>query len=74
VLLSQNCYQAGPLGAPALATITVTDPLVSIGMGLLWLDERIRTDLWHAVGEIVALAALVVAVFLLAKRAPHVKA
>ena len=74
VLLSQNSYQAGPLGAPALATITVTDPLVAIGMGLLWLDERIKTDLWHAVGEVVALGALVVGVFMLAKRAPHVKA
>jgi drug/metabolite transporter (DMT)-like permease len=72
VLLSQNSYQAGPLGAPALATITVTDPLVAIGMGLLWLDERIRTDLWHAVGEVLALGALVVGVFMLAKRAPHV--
>ncbi|ROT29389.1 DMT family transporter [Micromonospora sp. HM5-17] len=71
VLLSQNAYQAGPLGAPALATFTVTDPLVAIAVGLLWLDERIRTGVWNAVGEAVALATLVVGVFLLARRAPR---
>jgi len=71
VLLSQNAYQAGPLGAPALATFTVADPLVAIAVGLLWLDERIRTDTWSVIGEVLALCALVTGVFLLAQRAPH---
>ncbi|MDW5322388.1 DMT family transporter [Plantactinospora sp. KLBMP9567] len=71
VLLSQNAYQAGPLGAPALATFTVTDPLVSMAVGLLWLDERIRTGTWSLVGELAALGGLVVGVFLLARRAPR---
>jgi len=71
VLLSQNAYQAGPLGAPALATFTVTDPLVAIAVGLLWLDERIRTGPWNLLGEVVALGTLVVGVFLLARRAPR---
>lgn len=52
VLLSQNAYQAGPLGAPAWATIVVTDPLAAIGVGLLWLDERVRTGTWELVGEL----------------------
>ncbi len=72
VLLSQNAYQAGPLGAPALATITVTDPLVSIAIGLFWLDERIITDTWAVLGEVLGLAMVVAAVFLLARRAPHI--
>ncbi|MCW3843720.1 DMT family transporter [Micromonospora yasonensis] len=72
VLLSQNAYQAGPMGAPALATITVSDPLVAIGVGLLWLGEEIRTAPWALVGEVLALAVLVAGVFLLARRAPHV--
>ncbi len=72
VLLSQNAYQAGPLGAPALATIIVADPLVSLAVGLLWLDERIQTGPWQVTGQILALAVLAGAVFLLAQRAPHV--
>ena len=36
VLLNQNSYQAGRIGAPALTIITVTDPLVSVAVGLLW--------------------------------------
>ncbi|MEV4757773.1 DMT family transporter [Micromonospora sp. NPDC049559] len=71
VQLSQNAYQAGPLGAPALATFTVTDPIVAIAVGLLWLDERIRTAPWFLLGEAAALAVLIVGVFLLARRAPH---
>ncbi|MFR9775689.1 DMT family transporter [Micromonospora sp. MS34] len=72
VLLSQNAYQAGPMGAPALATITVTDPLVAIGIGLLWLGEKTRTGPWAIFGEVLALVVLAGAVFLLARRAPHV--
>ncbi|MET7704685.1 DMT family transporter [Micromonospora sp. NPDC005413] len=73
VLLSQNAYQAGPMGAPALAAITVTDPLVAILVGLLWLGESIRTGPLPLLGEALALALVVCAVFLLARRAPHVK-
>lgn len=71
VLLSQNAYQAGPLGAPALATMIVADPLVSLGIGLAWLDERMRTGPWEVTGQVLALAAMAGAVFLLARRAPR---
>ncbi|WP_231921035.1 DMT family transporter [Micromonospora narathiwatensis] len=71
VLLSQNAYQAGPVGAPALATITVTDPLVAIAVGLLWLNERIESGAWSFLGEVLALAVVAGAVYLLARRAPH---
>ncbi|MGK5740435.1 DMT family transporter [Micromonospora sp. URMC 103] len=73
VLLSQNAYQAGPLGAPALAAITVTDPLVAIVVGLVWLDESIRGDPAAAFGEALALVVVILAVVMLARRAPHVK-
>jgi hypothetical protein len=74
VLLSQNAYQAGPVGAPALAAITVTDPLVAIAVGLFWLDERIETGLLPFLGEVLALGVVAGAVYLLARRAPHVNA
>lgn len=74
VLLNQNSYQAGPQGAPALATIVVTDPLVAIAVGYLWLGEEIRTGPWYGLGEILSLLALSGAVLILAHRAPHVRA
>lgn len=73
VLLSQNAYQAGPLGAPALAAITVTDPLVAILVGLIWLDESIRGSVQAALGQTLALVVVILAVVMLARRAPHVK-
>lgn len=73
VLLSQNAYQAGPLGAPALAAITVTDPVVAILVGLIWLDEQIRGGPLPALGEALSLVVVILAVGMLARRAPHVK-
>jgi drug/metabolite transporter (DMT)-like permease len=72
VLLNQNSYQVGRIGAVTLVIITVTDPLVSIGVGILWLDETIQTGAAAVVGEVVALTGLVVGVLLVALRAPHV--
>jgi drug/metabolite transporter (DMT)-like permease len=74
VLLSQNAYQAGPVGAPALTVITVTDPLVSIAVGLLWLGESIEVGPARVAGEAIALAALTAGIAMLARRAPHVAA
>jgi drug/metabolite transporter (DMT)-like permease len=73
VLLSQNAYQAGRLGSPALAVMTVTDPLVSIAVGLIWLGERTRTGTGAVTGQLIALCVLVGSVFLLSQRAPHVR-
>jgi drug/metabolite transporter (DMT)-like permease len=72
VLLNQNSYQVGRIGAVTLVIITVVDPLVSIGVGILWLDEGIRTGAGPIIGEVLALGTLVVGVLLVALRAPHV--
>jgi drug/metabolite transporter (DMT)-like permease len=72
VLLNQNSYQAGRIGAPALTIITITDPLVAVAVGLLWLGESIRTGPAAIAGEAVALIAVAGGVALLALRAPHV--
>lgn len=57
VLLSQNSYQAGRVGALALTVITVTDPLVSIAVGLLWLGEAVVTAIPAALALFTAGAA-----------------
>jgi drug/metabolite transporter (DMT)-like permease len=73
VLLSQNAYQSGRLGSPALAIITVADPLASIAIGIVWLHETIRTSTPALIGEVAALLTLTVSVFFIAERAPKVR-
>lgn len=65
-LLNQNAFQASPVLAPALAVITVTDPLVSIGVGVLWLHETLATGVLNVAGQVAGLALMVVGVWLLA--------
>jgi drug/metabolite transporter (DMT)-like permease len=71
VLLNQNTFQAGKLGSPALAIITTVDPLISIGVGLLWLDGTIAVGVAPVLGEIIALAVMAAGIAVLATRAPH---
>ncbi|MBO0871086.1 MAG: DMT family transporter [Micromonosporaceae bacterium] len=71
VLLNQNTFQAGKLGSPALAIITTVDPLISIGVGLLWLDGTIAVGPAPIFGEIIALAVMAAGIGILATRAPH---
>jgi drug/metabolite transporter (DMT)-like permease len=70
-LLNQNAYQADDTMAPALAVITVTDPLVGIGVGVLWLNEDLRPGAGPVIGQAIALIGLVVGVWLLAHGAPQ---
>ncbi|HEY3606270.1 MAG TPA: DMT family transporter [Pseudonocardiaceae bacterium] len=72
-LLNQNAYQSDRAMAPALAVITVTDPLVGIGVGVLWLQEDLRSGVGPVIGEVFALIALAVGVWLLAHGAPQLE-
>ncbi|HEX5512669.1 MAG TPA: DMT family transporter [Actinomycetales bacterium] len=68
-LLNQNAFQTGVLGSVATATITVGDPLVSIGIGIVWLGESISTEPLDVVGEVLSLGLLAGGVTILAGRA-----
>ena len=70
-LLSQNAFQAERALAPALAVITILDPLVAIGIGILWLGEELQTGVGPIIGQILALATLCGGVFVLSRRAPQ---
>ncbi len=74
-LLSQHTFQSGLLIAPALAVITIVDPLVGIAIGLGWLGEQLA-DLAPPVlaAEAVAGAVLVLGVVLLARRGTQLRA
>jgi len=70
-LLSQNAFQAERALAPALAVITILDPLVAIGIGILWLGEDLHSGVGPIIGQVLALAALCAGVFVLSRRAPQ---
>jgi len=73
-LLNQNAFHEGELVSPPLAVITVTDPLVGIGIGVLWLGETIGAAPGEVVGEVLGLTAMALGVWLVAHRAPHLAA
>ena len=70
-LLNQHAFRAGVIAAPVVAVITVTDPLVGIGIGLLWLGETVRADGLAVVGEVLGLLIMAAGVWLVAHRTPH---
>jgi drug/metabolite transporter (DMT)-like permease len=71
-LLNQSAFQAGILLSPVLAVITTTDPLVSISIAHLWLNETIASTPLDIAGEVTALAVMAGGVYALAHRAPQV--
>jgi hypothetical protein len=73
-LLNQNAFQAGVALAPALSLIVVLDPLVGVGIGILWLGESVRGGWVAVLGEVVALAVLIIGVVVLSHRAPQIAA
>jgi hypothetical protein len=73
-LLNQDAFQESSLIAPVLAIRTVTDPLVAIGIGLVWLNEQIASSPAAIAAEVAGLIIMSVGVVALAYRSPHVAA
>ncbi len=73
-LLNQNAFQESSLIAPVLAIRTVTDPLVAIGIGLVWLNEQVATGPAAITAEVAGLIIMSGGVVALAYRSPHVAA
>jgi drug/metabolite transporter (DMT)-like permease len=73
-LLNQNVFQASAVLPPVLAVITVADPLVSIGIAHLWLDEPIAVGFGNVAAEALSLLLMGAGITALARRAPQVVA
>ena len=67
-LLSQQTFKQGTLIAPALAVISIVDPLVAITIGVSWLGERVATEPAALAGQAVGLVILMGGMALLAQR------
>jgi drug/metabolite transporter (DMT)-like permease len=71
-LLNQEAFQSGALLSPVLAVITIADPLVSIGIAHLWLNESFASSPADVITEVTSLAVMTAGIILLARRAPIV--
>jgi drug/metabolite transporter (DMT)-like permease len=63
-ILNQNALQQGTLLAPVQAIISVADPVISIALGVVWLDVRLRSSPGAIAGEIVSFVLLTVGIVL----------
>ncbi len=73
-ILNEDAYQQGTLIAPVLAIITACDPIISIALGRVWLNERLNPTPAGITGEIIALILMVTGIVVIAHRSPHVAA
>lgn len=65
-LMTQHAYRSHPYLAPAQAVITLTDPLVSITLGIIWLHESLRSSPPELAGQVLSLVTVAGGVWLLA--------
>ncbi|MGH3797017.1 MAG: DMT family transporter [Pseudonocardiaceae bacterium] len=72
-LLSQNTFQQGTLIAPALAVITIVDPLVGVAIGVSWLGEQVSNSPAILAGQAMAAVVLIGGVALLTHRATQLR-
>src|SRR5581483_4501837 len=59
-LLSQQTFKHGVLVAPAIAVMSIVDPLVSIAIGVAWLGESVVFTPQALAGQAAGLALLVI--------------
>jgi len=72
-LLSQNTFQQGTLIAPALAIITIVDPLVGVAIGVNWLGEQVDSSSAALAGQAISAVVLIGSVVLLAYRGTQLR-
>jgi drug/metabolite transporter (DMT)-like permease len=63
-ILNQNALQQGKFLAPVQAIISVADPVISIALGVAWLDVRLRSSPAAIAGEIVSFLLLTIGIVL----------
>jgi hypothetical protein len=69
-LLNQDAFQQGTYLAPVQAIITAADPIISIGLAVLWLNVRLRGGPAATAGEVVSLLLMTTGIVVTAHLAP----
>jgi drug/metabolite transporter (DMT)-like permease len=73
-LLNLNAFQQSVLIAPVISIITVCDPLISVALASLWLDEKFSSSPAGIAGEVIGLIVMAAGIIVVAHRAPHIAA
>jgi hypothetical protein len=63
-VLNQSALQSGTFLAPVQAIISVADPVISIALGIAWLDVRLRSSPGAIAGEVISFVLLTVGIVL----------
>jgi hypothetical protein len=63
-ILNQNALQQGTFLAPVQAIISVADPVISIALGIAWLDVRLRSSPAAITGEVISFLLLTIGIIL----------
>jgi drug/metabolite transporter (DMT)-like permease len=71
-VLNQDAFQQGTLLAPVLAIITACDPIVSIALAYLWLNEKLSSSPPAIAGQVISLAVMITGIIVLAHHSPAV--
>jgi drug/metabolite transporter (DMT)-like permease len=73
-LLNLNAFQQSALIAPVISIITVCDPLISVALASLWLDEKLSSSPAGVAGEVIALIVMTSGIIVVAHRSPRLAA
>ena len=71
-VLNQDAFQQGTFLAPVQAIITTADPVISIGLGILWLGVVLRSSPAAIFGEVASLLLMTAGIITIARVAPQV--
>jgi hypothetical protein len=69
-LLNQDAFQQGKFLAPVQAIITSADPVISIALGILWLNVRLHGSPADIAGVIVSLLLMITGIVITANDVP----
>jgi hypothetical protein len=73
-ILNQDAFQQGRFLAPVQAILTTADPIISIGLSILWLGSRLQNSPAAITGVVVSLLVMTVGIVVTARRAPQAAA
>jgi hypothetical protein len=70
-ILNQDAFQQGRFLAPVQAILTTTDPIISIGLSILWLGSRLQSSPGAIAGVVISLLVMTAGIVITAHRAPQ---